>query len=184
MKPSLNSISSPSTVIERNVVLHAGLRRERQIGGVGRQKPAHVGALELEQAGHALRARAGAPRIAATAPNSQISRSKKWMPMFVTMPPERSSRALPRHVVPGAARGDVGQADVVRRAGRSAASRSRSAISSGCSAQLQHGVDAACRSRARAPASASRFHGLMTSGFSQIASAPTRSASRMCASCR
>ena len=26
-----------------------------------------------------------------TAPNSQISKSKKWMPMLVTMPPERSS---------------------------------------------------------------------------------------------
>ena len=52
-----------------------------------------------------------------------------------------------------AARGDVGQADLVaaalagRRRGASC-----SAIRAGCSAQLQHGVDAPCRSPARAPA--------------------------------
>ena len=71
--------------------LHARLRRKRQVGDVRRQEPAHPRALELEEAADAALARAGAPRTRSTGPNSHSSRSKKWMPMLVTMPPERSS---------------------------------------------------------------------------------------------
>ena len=50
-----------------------------------------VGALELEIQPAIRLASRRCTLDRATAPNSQSSRSKKWMPMLVTRPPERSS---------------------------------------------------------------------------------------------
>ena len=49
---------------------------------------------------------------------NQESMSKKWTPMLVVMPPDLLRPALPGHVVPAPARGDIGEVDGVDPAGR------------------------------------------------------------------
>jgi len=89
VNPSENSISWPSMVIERKVVLPA-------LAAAGGRS------WRSTDRNHVTRARSnsrwpavqvGVARwtsLSTTGPKSQISRSKKWIPMLVASPPDRS----------------------------------------------------------------------------------------------
>ena len=113
MKPSENSISSPSTESERKVVFpaaplglgHVALRRAR---GTSARWPARAAASRPRASGPSR-----GPPSRATGPKIQSSMSKKWTPMLVAIPPDFSTCALPGDVVPAPARGHVGEVDGV-----------------------------------------------------------------------
>ena len=183
MKPSLNSISWPSTVIDRKVVFLPGCGSNGRSAASADRNQLTSARSQLHPAGHSL----VLPQVhfrdlsVAEQPDQQIEE----VDADVGDDAARSIlAAFPRHVVPAAARGDVGEADLAgprQPFGVESRFAARSGRDAGAAAAR---CRRACRFPARAPASASRFHGLITSGFSQIASAPERSARRMCASCR
>ena len=143
MKPSANSISLAVDGHRAVGRLRLPGCAARQVVAIDRQEPAHARALELEQPAMRCRRRAGARRCACTPPNSQSSRSKKWMPMFVATPPDFSSLPFHDTSYQRPRGGDVGQHDVVRASrGRARAARLQR-DERRMQPQLQHGVDAA-----------------------------------------
>ena len=130
--------------------LRPRLRRERKIGRFGREEPAHVGPLELERAGRARRfaqvhlGRADRPEQ----PQQQIEE------MDADVGDDATGSilvALPRHLIPAAARRDVGQRHLMpRRTCRRAVGREAPSAADADAAAARSTPGR--RSRARAPA--------------------------------
>ena len=119
-----------------------GRGARRQVGGLQGEEPADTGALELDEAGGAARvaqvdaeAEAGAEQ-----PQEQVedvdANVDDQAAGFI-------GRALPGIVIPGAARSDIGEADVVRRAGTLGGQALAQGEQARMAAQLEDGVDAA-----------------------------------------